>query len=44
VQAANARKGVKIYAVGLGDDQDKEFMEALAAQNRGSYVRRSGLF
>ncbi len=34
----NKLKRVKIHAIGLGKDQDKDFMRKLADQNHGKYI------
>lgn len=44
VKQLNQRRNVVIHTIGLGKDQDGRFLKALAAQNRGKYVRRSSLF
>ena len=40
VASLNADRRVRIHAVGIGKDQDAEFLRALAAQNGGRYVQR----
>jgi hypothetical protein len=40
VAQLNASKQVTIYTIGLGDDQDENFLRQLAQQNGGTYVRK----
>jgi len=36
----NSLKKVKVHAVGLGDNHDKEFMRKMAEQNNGIYINK----
>jgi Mg-chelatase subunit ChlD len=40
VRTLNARRGITVSTVGLGGDQDEEFLAALATQNGGRYVKK----
>jgi Mg-chelatase subunit ChlD len=40
VRERNADHAVIVHSVGIGEDTDREFMEALAAENGGKYVAR----
>ncbi|HEY0706091.1 MAG TPA: VWA domain-containing protein, partial [Polyangia bacterium] len=40
VRMLNARRGVVVSTVGLGGDQDEDFLAALANQNGGRYVKK----
>jgi uncharacterized protein YegL len=40
VGSLNGRRSVKISTVGLGDDQDARFLDSLAKQNGGAYVKK----
>ncbi len=40
VRSLNANRRVALYTIGLGPDQDEEFLAELARQNAGAFVRR----